>query len=58
MPGERDTEELIRTTVLVPRAVHARLKQLAEAGERPLSWEIRRALEAYVEEREREPAAV
>lgn len=41
-------EQLVRTTVLVPREVYEYLHKLAAEGERPLSWEIRRALEAHV----------
>lgn len=40
---------LVRTSVLVPEATDEALRKLAEKGQRPLSWEIRRALEDHVE---------
>lgn len=40
--------ELVRTSVLVTKDTHAALLALAEEGRRPLSWEIREALEAHV----------
>ena len=45
----RASAKLVRTSVLIPPDVHEGLQQLAGAGERPLSWEIRRALEEHVE---------
>lgn len=45
----RDTvEQLERTSVLVPQATMQALRDLADAGDRPLSREIRRALEDHV----------
>ena len=43
-----DSGRLVRTTVLVPEPTLQALKDLARTAERPLSWEIRRALEDYV----------
>lgn len=42
-------DELTRTTVMIPRSTRKKLEELADAGDRPLSHEIRRALERYVE---------
>lgn len=42
-------EQLVRTSVLVPEATDEALRKLADEGQRPLSWEIRRALEDHVE---------
>lgn len=42
--------KLVRTSVLIPAETDASLRLLAEKGERPLSWEIRKALEAHVED--------
>jgi predicted transcriptional regulator len=52
--GER-AAKLIRTSVLVPETTDAALRALAEKGQRPLSWEIRRALEAHVERQASKP---
>ena len=41
--------KLVRTSVLVPEDTDEALRKLAEKGQRPLSWEIRRALEDHVE---------
>ena len=41
--------KLVRTSVLIPADTDASLRLLAEKGKRPLSWEIRQALEAHVE---------
>lgn len=50
MANSKDrTEKLIRTSVLVPEVTDRRLRELADKGERPLSWEIRRALEEHVD---------
>lgn len=43
------TPALVRTSILVPADVDSALRQLADEGQRPLSWEIRRALEDHVE---------
>jgi len=50
---------LVRTSILVTSDTDRALRELAARGERPLSWEIRRALEDHVErtaEREKEAA--
>ena len=53
----RDTvEQLERTSVLLRPDTMQALRELAEAGDRPLAREIRRAVEAHVE-RERGKAA-
>lgn len=44
-----DEPRLIRTSVLIPKPTDEALRKLADRAERPLSWEIRRALEDYVE---------
>lgn len=41
---------LVRTSVLVPADVDKALRELADKGKRPLSWEIRQALEKHVRE--------
>lgn len=46
--------KLVRTSILVPEATDKALRRLAKQGKRPLSWEIRHALERHVE---REPEA-
>ena len=43
---------LVRTSVLVPVELDRKLRELAERAERPYSWEVRRALEDYVEREE------
>ncbi len=50
---------LVRTTVLISEETDQALRQLADDGERPLSWEIRRALEDHVDRQrsDEEPAA-
>lgn len=40
--------KLVRTSVLVTDETDRSLRALAEAAHRPLSWEIRLALEAHV----------
>jgi predicted transcriptional regulator len=47
-PGDTKLQKLVRTSVLVPAETDAALRLLAEKGKRPLSWEIRQALEAHV----------
>lgn len=44
----KNGERLVRTSVLVPEEIDRALRELAEQGKRPLSWEIRHALERYV----------
>jgi predicted transcriptional regulator len=53
MPPRKDTpvETLVRTSILVNEKTDQDLRRLADAGRRPLSWEIRAALEAWVEEK-------
>ena len=43
-----DVSRLVRTSVLLPEETDRALRQLAAAGDRPLSREIRRALEDHV----------
>ena len=47
--GATEIRKLVRTSVLVPEDVDLALRNLADAGKRPLSWEIRQALENHVE---------
>lgn len=47
--GNDNGARLVRTSILVPEDVDQALRKLADAGKRPLSWEIRHALEEYVE---------
>lgn len=42
--------DLIRTSVLIREETHEALSELADRGNRPLSREIRAALESYVEQ--------
>lgn len=53
-----NTSELIRTSVLVKSATDRALRDLAEKAHRPLSWEIRLALEAHVAEADYDPEDV
>lgn len=48
MTTKGKAEQLVRTSVLVPETTDEALRELAEKGQRPLSWEIRRALEDHV----------
>lgn len=41
--------KLVRTSILIPADIDSALRELADKGKRPLSWEIRQALEAHVE---------
>lgn len=43
-----DRQGLVRTSVLVTQETDRALRALAEQGRRPLSWEIREALERHV----------
>jgi predicted transcriptional regulator len=54
--ADRANGKLVRTSVLIPEDIDARLRALAAQGDRPLSREIRRALEDHVA-REGERAA-
>ena len=47
--GNATPEKLVRTSVLVTEATDRALRDLAERGDRPLSREIRRALEDHVD---------
>lgn len=57
MANRKSVEKLVRTSILIPESVDEALRKLADEGKRPLSWEIRHALEEYVE-RELEPTGV
>jgi len=46
---EPSPTKLVRTSILVTEETDRELRRLAEQGERPLSWEIRRALEDHVD---------
>lgn len=52
----RKPTRLVRTSVLVRPETDAALRELAAEGERPLSYEIRRALERHVEQAKSEAA--
>lgn len=56
-PRDTNSEpaQLVRTSVLVKAKTDRALRALAEQAHRPLSWEIRLALEAHVAEDDREP---
>lgn len=43
------TPKLVRTSVLISEATDESLRALADTAKRPLSWEIRLALEEWVE---------
>jgi len=49
MADRKTNPGLVRTSVLVREHTDRNLRQLAEQAHRPLSWEIRLALEAHVE---------
>lgn len=40
---------LIRTTIMLPEELNRQIRELADAGDRPLSAEIRRAIAAHVD---------
>lgn len=44
----RAAQVLVRTSVLIPEDTDAALRKMADDADRPLSREIRRALESYV----------
>lgn len=48
METQDDRATLVRTSVLIPEETDQALRELADAADRPLSREIRRALEMYV----------
>jgi predicted transcriptional regulator len=56
MAHEQDSELIIRTTVMLPERLDKALRQLAAEGNRPLSRQVRQALEEHVE-RETKAAA-
>lgn len=47
--GDRARPKLVRTSVLITEDTDRALRDLADQGDRPLSREIRRALEEHVE---------
>ncbi len=49
--SRNESAKLVRTSVLVFEETDRALRELADEGERPLSWEIRRALEDHVARR-------
>lgn len=49
-------DRIVRTTITLPERVDQEIRDLAERHDRPLSREIRRALEAHIEA-ERKAAA-
>jgi hypothetical protein len=51
MANTKNAPQLIRTSILVPAETDRALRELADKGKRPLSWEVRAALEAWVAER-------
>lgn len=59
MANRKGTSEtsLVRTSVLVTEATDRALRDLAKQGRRPLSYEIRAALEEYVERQTERAAA-
>lgn len=61
MANRKDTSEnttgLVRTSILVKAETDAALRELADAGKRPLSWEIRMALEEHVQRQRRKATA-
>ena len=48
MPNTKNATELVRTSILITAETDQALRDLADKGKRPLSWEIRAALEAWV----------
>jgi predicted transcriptional regulator len=55
--GRDQVEQLERTSVLLRPDTMAALRALAEAGDRPLAREIRRAVETHVEREQAKGAA-
>lgn len=51
-----DSPKLVRTSVLLSAETDRKLRDLADRGKRPLSWEIREALERHVETELKEAA--
>lgn len=54
--GSRAREKMVRTSVLVREPTYEALNALCDEADRPLSREIRRALEEYVERQFEEAA--
>ena len=54
---EQRDERVVRTSISIPESVDAAIRQLAHKHDRPLSREIRRAIEAHVEASKRKAAA-
>jgi predicted transcriptional regulator len=48
--SDNNTTQLVRTSILITEDTDRALRELADEGKRPLSWEIRHALEQYVEQ--------
>lgn len=51
-----NTDTLVRTSILVREETDRELRRLAQKAHRPLSWEVRLALEAHVERLQAESA--
>jgi len=49
MAHGKDAELIIRTSVMLPERTDKALRKLAKDGDRPLSRQIRKALEEHVE---------
>ena len=45
----RVTEDVVRTTISLPASVDRAIRDLAEKHDRPLSREIRRAIDAHLD---------
>jgi hypothetical protein len=56
-PEQGTVTPLARSSILDPEETLQALRELAEQGKRPLSWEIRQALEDHVERHYRRSAA-
>lgn len=50
MANRNPNPELVRTSILVREDTDRELRRLAKEAHRPLSWEVRLALEAHVEQ--------
>lgn len=57
MANRKGSENLVRTSILVTEDTDRALRELADKGKRPLSWEIRHALEEYVTRQTQKVAA-
>jgi predicted transcriptional regulator len=49
MTNDKGDAKLVRTSVLVSEETDRALREIADKAHRPLSWEIRLALEAHVQ---------